>query len=933
MQNRKPIFLSYSRNDPEAAANLRSQLEQGGLSVFKDDQSIREGDLWLTRLQEAVDGCSGFVVLVGRDGVGRWIGAETQVALIRYFGPHDDPKRLPIFPVLLGDARPESLPAFLRLFQVTPWNGSDPLPDGLLEQIRERRLVAAEGVVFEGCPYVGLDAFRIDQARLFFGRQKETLEALACFETRQDRKAVRWLEINGNSGCGKSSLMNAGLLPLVEQGWLWPRTRIAHWLRIGPMMPGQRPVAMLAESLARFSRDALDDPLEMADIRDALEKDDRALAEWLRGRKRDNTAFLLALDQFEELFTFADKGERQHFDRLLAAALGDADCPLYLLSTVRADFLDRFDDLPSLIDLRNRLAHPWTLPLIGDEAVREIIAGPARLADLDVSEVRDAMVADAHGEPGALPLVENALEWLWERREGNRLSGRRYMDQGRLAGILSGSADALLRALDPKRHKWAQELLFNLVKVDPESRQHTRRRIPREEAEAIAGGGDQGRDLVDLLSGFRNREGGGRTGSLRLITVTEETAAANAAAGSLNKGKVRWVSLIHETLIRSKGPDEKGKPQPYWPTLWNYIEANKNRAVQRERLELQAREWRDRHGLARLCGLAGWRDLGRYRRLSIPRQSDTGRFLAWSRRRAIAQLVLLAALTAFVRESYLWTRRNQLPPDSMAMQQRFRLGYAPVPKLEPIPTGSFDMGEQDREFLKRVTEHSFPSSANFGVPGRHVDIAEAFSLGKYEVTYEEFDYYVWEQQRAGRGDVKYPTTAKGGRGRRPVVNVPWTEATAYAQWLGERTHRQCRLPTEAEWEYAARAGTRTAYPWGDAVRQESQGREEVMTNCKGCGSGGQSAPVGTFPPNAFGLYDMSGNVCEWTCSLWREQFDGSEGRCADEQESDDIRVLRGGSWYNPQDHVRSAFRLWHGPGDDDKDLGFRVLCSSPILGH
>lgn len=175
MTDHEPIFLSYSRNDLEAAATLRAQLEKGGLSVFKDDQSIREGELWLTRLQEAVDGCGGFVVLVGRDGVSRWIGAETQTALIRYFGPHDDAKRLPIFPILLGETAPESLPAFLRLFQATKWNGTDRLPESLLEQIRQHRLAAAEDVVFGGCPYVGLDAFQIDQARLFFGRQKETL--------------------------------------------------------------------------------------------------------------------------------------------------------------------------------------------------------------------------------------------------------------------------------------------------------------------------------------------------------------------------------------------------------------------------------------------------------------------------------------------------------------------------------------------------------------------------------------------------------------------------------------------------------------------------------------------------------------------------------------------------------------------------------------
>ena len=175
------VFLSYSRNDPAAAANLRGQLERCGLSVFKDDERIRAGELWLDRLQEAVDGCGAFVVLVGRDGVRRWIGAETQAALNRYFGPHDDAKRLPIFPILLDDSGPETLPAFLRLFQMTPWNGADPLPERLLADIRDRTIVANEAIPFEGCPFVGLAAYQPDQAHLFFGRQKETLDALACF--------------------------------------------------------------------------------------------------------------------------------------------------------------------------------------------------------------------------------------------------------------------------------------------------------------------------------------------------------------------------------------------------------------------------------------------------------------------------------------------------------------------------------------------------------------------------------------------------------------------------------------------------------------------------------------------------------------------------------------------------------------------------------
>ena len=128
-------------------------------------------------------------MLVGRDGVRRWIGAETQAALNRYFGPHDDAERLPIFPILLDDTEPETLPAFLRLFQMTPWNGADPLPERLLDDIRDRTIVANEAIPFEGCPFVGLAAYRPDQAHLFFGRQKETLDALACL--RHPRRAAR----------------------------------------------------------------------------------------------------------------------------------------------------------------------------------------------------------------------------------------------------------------------------------------------------------------------------------------------------------------------------------------------------------------------------------------------------------------------------------------------------------------------------------------------------------------------------------------------------------------------------------------------------------------------------------------------------------------------------------------------------------------------
>ena len=141
-------------------------------------------------------------------------------------------------------------------------------------------------------------------------------------------------------------------------------------------------------------------------------------------------------------------------------------------------------------------------------------------------------------------------------------------------------------------------------------------------------------------------------------------------------------------------------------------------------------------------------------------------------------------------------------------------------------------------------------------------------IGKYEVTFDEFDRFVAETNR------RKPDDEGWGRERRPVINVSWEEANEYAEWLSDKLGERYRLPTAAEWEYAARAGSRTEYPWGKRVGKN-------RANCKGCGSRWdrrETAPVGSFPGNALGLHDVVGNVYEWTCSTLST---GSESRkCA-----------------------------------------------------
>jgi len=189
------------------------------------------------------------------------------------------------------------------------------------------------------------------------------------------------------------------------------------------------------------------------------------------------------------------------------------------------------------------------------------------------------------------------------------------------------------------------------------------------------------------------------------------------------------------------------------------------------------------------------------------------------------------------------------------------------------------------------------------------------------VTFEEYDRFCLATRRSPVADAGW------GRGRRPVINVSWQDAQAYCAWLAGQTGKPYHLPTEAEWEYACRAGTETPFHWGDTISPK-QANYDGNYPYNGGAKGEyrqKTLPVGQLEPNAFGLYDMHGNVWEWCEDSWHDNYqsaptDGSawvDGNSAN-------RVLRGGSWSSHGRSVRSAYRNRNGPDYRNYYFGFRL---------
>ena len=237
--------------------------------------------------------------------------------------------------------------------------------------------------------------------------------------------------------------------------------------------------------------------------------------------------------------------------------------------------------------------------------------------------------------------------------------------------------------------------------------------------------------------------------------------------------------------------------------------------------------------------------------------------------------------------------------------QCFRECAKDCPEMVVVPAGEFMMGSPATEKGRYDNEG----------PQHTVTIAKPFAVSKFDVTFADWDACVSVGGCPQVGDSGF------GRGTRPVINVSWDDAQQYVAWFSKMTGQPYRLLTEAEWEYAARAGSTTAYFWGDEIGKGN-------ANCNGCGSqwdNRQTSPVGSFKPNAFGLYDMAGNVWQWVQDCYHDNYDGAPTDGSAWTIGDCNQPCRSRRFLGQRSTGPPLRQPHRGTTDDrDNDIGFRL---------
>jgi formylglycine-generating enzyme required for sulfatase activity len=707
------------------------------------------------------------------------------------------------------------------------------------------------------CPYPGMSPFTEADSAHFYGREREVEELLARLRLHP------FLAVIGPSGSGKSSLVFAGLIPALRKSQLFGP---GGW-EVRALRPGEQPLLSLRATMGDLVNAGT-----LADT-DAL------------GRPLANTRLLLVVDQFEELFTVAG-AEREPFQQALLRLAETPGCHVVL--TVRADF---YADLMTALLWPTIQAHRFEVLPLDADGLRQAIARPAENVGVFVeSALVERLAADAAGEPGVLPFLQETLNLLWERMERRFLPLRAYealvlprraYGAPPVTGLqvaMARRADAALAQLAAEAGQVSEQMIARRICVwlvhFGEGRADTRRQQP---VLALRTAGDDPAMFDRVLEHLARA---------RLLTLSGEAG-----------GEDRRADIAHEALIQG------------WPTLGEWIRQYREAELMRRRLQSQAENWLR---LERQGGLLDRAELAEAEKwLVSPGATGLGigadlwTFIAASRMAVRMQSLLrwLRPLTAVVVVLALilggWLGyRGWLRGRAMA-------GISPV----PVAGGTATIGTDD------------PRVHVISGPAWQVSLP-AFTIDAHEATNGQ--YCLCRRAGGCRNNPSYAAdnVCDPKLAAYPVCKVTLTQASEYCAWLG------WRLPTEVEWEWAAHGPENRTYPTGELLPglinladPNSKDREAWPIDRLGA----DRTPTG--------IVGMAGNVREWTVSPWL-RYDHPAYRTTfwptQVPEAEGFVVARGGSFRTGPDSARSVFRYRINPGEPLDDLGFRCVKGLPL---